>query len=149
MSDGNDLVEMVRIGARLDSRSEAEDVIRGVTGGMADQLHPEAWQLITKVIPPEVRQREAPERRSGIPSVNALFEDVGERLDLGPPTAARYVRVVAEAINRGLEASDRQRLQEVLEDEFLALFEVDHRGELTEDDGATPAARIREETEES
>lgn len=68
---------------------------------------------------------------------------MGERLQLGTPTSASYARAVLEAISEVMLASDRERLERVLEDEFLALFEVDHRGELTEADGATPGASIK------
>lgn len=128
-------------GARLESSSEAEDIIRVVTGALAARIRPEAWDVIGAAVPAGLEGQGSPSE-SEVPSVSALFEDVGERLQLGTPTSATYVRVVTEALSELLAGSDRERLTQVLEDEFLALFEIDHRGELTEDDGATPGAVI-------
>lgn len=64
-------------------------------------------------------------------------------MEEGTAVAARYARVVAEEIARDLDGSALDRLRSVLDDDFLALFEVDHRGELTEEDGATGGVEQR------
>lgn len=141
MTERRRLVESVVERGRLESDSEAEGIIRAVTGALADQVRPEAWDVIGGAVPSDLRGQGSPSE-GGVPSASDLFEDVGERLQLGTPTSASYVRAVLEAISEFMPASDLERLDRVLEDEFLALFEVDHRGELTEDDGATPGASI-------
>lgn len=136
------LVRSVIEGARLESAEEAEEVIRTVTGAMADHLPPEARSLISDVVSARLMGRGGPGRPRERGEVEDLFKDVGDRRDLGTAVSARYVRVVAEAIRREMTEEDVDRLDDLLADDFLALFEVDHRGELTEDDGATPGARI-------
>lgn len=147
MTERDRLVESVVQRGRLESDSEAEGIIRAVTGALADQVGPEAWDVIGGAVPSDLQGQGSPDK-GGVPSASDLFEDVGERLQLGSPTSASYVRAVLEAISELMPASDRDRLDGVLEDEFLALFEVDHRGELTEDDGATPGATIIDESVE-
>jgi uncharacterized protein (DUF2267 family) len=136
------LVQTVMDGARLDSRAEAEDMIRAVTGAMIDHFPPEGSELLSTVVPAELMGEGTPGRSRETASVEDLFEDVGRRRALGPPTAANYVRVVAEAVRGRLSEVDLNRLDDLLADEFLALFEVHRRGELTEDDGSTPGAKI-------
>lgn len=141
MTDRRRLVDSVVERGRLESNSEAEGIIRAVTGALADRVGPEAWDVIGAWIPGDLRGPGSPSEGE-VPSASHLFEDVGERLQLGTPTSASYTRAVLEAISEVMPAADRERLEGVLEDEFLALFEVDHRGELTEEDGATPGAAI-------
>lgn len=141
MTDRHRLAELVVERGRLESRSEAEGIIRAVTGALSDRVGPEAWDVIGRWVPADLRGAGSPSE-DDVPSASHLFEDVGERLQLGTPTSASYARAVLESISEVMPAADRERLDRVLEDEYLALFEVDHRGELTEEDGATPGAAI-------
>lgn len=141
MTERRRLVESVVERGRLESNSEAEGIIRAVTGALAPRVGPEAWEVIGGAVPADLHGQGSPSGGEA-PSASDLFEDVGERLQLGTPTSATYVRAVLEVIGEVMPTSDRDRLGQILEDEFLALFEVDHRGELTEDDGATPGATI-------
>lgn len=147
MSERSRLVESVVERGRLESSSEAEDIIRVVTTAMADRVRPEAWDVIGAAVPSGLEGEGSPSENE-VPSVSALFEEVAESLQLSTVTSATYVRVVAESISELLAASDLEKLERVLEDEFLALFEIDHRGELTEDDGATPGAAMLDSPEE-
>lgn len=135
------LVESVVERGRLESNAEAEGIIRAVTGALADRVGPEAWDVIGGWVPTDLQGQGSPSE-DDVPSVSDLFEDIAERLQLGTPTSASYARAVLEAISEVIPAADRKRLGRVLDDEFLALFEVDHRGELTEGDGATPGGTI-------
>lgn len=147
MTERRRLVESVVERGRLESTSEAEEIIRVVSGAMADRVRPEAWDVIGAAVPSGLEGQGSPSENQ-VPSVSALFEEVAESLQLSTATSATYVRVVAEAISEFLPASDLEQLERVLEDEFLALFEIDHRGELTEDDGATPGAAMLGSPEE-
>lgn len=138
------LVESVKAEANLSSPEEAKDVIRHVTGAMADHFPPEAWKIVASVVSPDTRGSGGSGRPSPQATAEGLFEDVAARADLDPAEAARYVRVVAEAVRGQLTDADVARLDDLLADELLALFEVDHRGELTEDQGATRGAKIVE-----
>lgn len=122
------LAESVATRARLESLEEAASVIREVAAALAEQTPAEAWEVLSHVLPD-------PERRGGekpsAPSANDLFEHVGHRLGLGATAAARYTRVVAEAVDERLSSEQRTELERVLDDELLALFE-NERGEHTE-----------------
>lgn len=122
------LADSVAARARLESLEEAASVIREVAAALAEQTPAEAWEVLAHVLPDP--ERRGGDRRSA-PSASDLFEDVGHRLDLGAASAARYTRVVAEAVDERLSSEQRTELERLLDDELLALFE-EERGEHTE-----------------
>ncbi|HEX2152449.1 MAG TPA: DUF2267 domain-containing protein [Acidimicrobiia bacterium] len=138
----DDMAAAVADEARLESWDEARRIIRSVTGAMIDHFEPAAWEVIEAVLPAEYVGEGTPGSTEEEQSVRDFFIDVGDREELGTATAARYARIVAEAIRNRMTPDQVQRLDDRLSDDFLALFESDHRGELTEPDGATPGARI-------
>lgn len=140
--NGDHIVAAVVDGARLESATEAKRLIRSVTGAMIDYFEPDAWGIIEALLPADLVGEGSGGVAEEKQSVRDFFMDVGDREQQGTATAARYARIVAEAIRGQMSEDQIRRLDDRLSDDFLALFESDHRGELTQPDGATPGARI-------
>lgn len=137
------LPQRVADAVELDSPEEASEVIRSVTAQMAAFFPSEAWEVLAPRLADEL-VGDAPSAPSPADrDIRNFFLGLGERMEEGTAVAARYARVVAEEIARDLDGSTLDRLRSVLDDDFLALFEVDHRGELTEEDGATGGVEQR------
>lgn len=140
MTQPASLLRAVMDKARLDSEKEAEEIGRAVTDAMSTHFEPEAWAVIEEVLPEswigEGRDRSRPQAGS----VQDFFTDIGDSRDVGSAEAARYARVVAESIRENLSAEQVDVLEDTLNDDLLALFETDRRGELTGAAGYTEGA---------
>lgn len=130
---------------KLESVAEAERIVAAVTGAMAVYFESGAWQVVSALMMggPLGEPREPP--RDAERTLRDFFLDIGDREQVTSATAAGYARIVAEAMAETMTPEELRRLQERLDDDFVALFEADHRGELTEQDGHTEGSRIVEQ----
>jgi hypothetical protein len=78
------------------------------------------------VVPSDLVGEGSPGRPREAASVDDPFKEISDRPGLGAADAARYIRVIAQAIRREMTDADLARLDELLADELLALFELDH-----------------------
>lgn len=60
MTERSRLVESVVERGRLESNSEAEGIIRAVTGALADRVGPEAWDVIGGWVPADLQGKGIP-----------------------------------------------------------------------------------------
>lgn len=130
-----DLADAVAREANLESAEEAVPITQAVTGSMADHFEPDAWVVIRQHVPSKCLGSSQPASESG--TVKEFFTDIGDRANLGSAEAARYARIVAEAIRGRMSDVELRRLQETLSEDFLALFEAEERGEMTGSPGPT------------
>lgn len=140
------VIDIVVEEARLESRREARRIVGSVGRAMAGHFPEEAWSVVSKSMPDTAGPRSDDRGRGGA-DVDAFFEEIAEYEELSPAVAARYARIVAEAVKRTMLEPEVARLTGALPNEYLALFESDQRGELTEPDGRTVGAAVVEEKE--
>jgi uncharacterized protein (DUF2267 family) len=127
--------------AGLPGDQEARRLLESVTGALGDFLDPEAWDIVVGVVPEVCRGESSRRTRPGDHSVADFFDEVAGREDVDAEQAALYARVVAETIRSEMTDREVDRLRELVADDFLALFEVSRRGELTSAGGITHGAR--------
>ena len=123
------------------SDHEARRLVESVTGALGDFLDPEAVDIVVGVVPEMCRGEASRRTRPGEQSVTDFFEEVADREGVETEQAALYARVVAETIRAEMTDREVERLRELVADDFLALFEVSRRGELTSTGGITHGAR--------
>lgn len=73
-------------------------------------------------------------------SVHDLFADVAARAGIEKDTAAVYTRNVLETVAASLSPGQLERLSALLDQDVLALFETEERGELTTPEEVTEGA---------
>lgn len=143
----SDIIDTVAEEARLDSRREAGRIVASVARAMATHFGPAAWQIVAERIPDTANIPRSDNESSNAADIDAFFEEVADYEELSPAVAARYARIVAEAVKDTMPESELARLSQELPDEYLALFESDHRSELTEPNGLTDGVAVVEEKE--
>lgn len=143
-----EVLDRVVARGKLESVGEAERIVAAVTGAMALSFEGEAWQVVASLMAggPLGEPREPPV--DGARTLRDFFRDIGDRERVSSATAAGYARIVAEAMAETMTPGELRRLREGLDDDFLALFETDHRGELTDEGGYTEGSRIVEHVRE-
>ena len=116
-----------------DARILVEDFLTTLAG----YVSPEAWQLVSSAVPFSVDMgRVVAQGDHGSTPKDFIAEMSGEE-GVEEHSSALHARAVAEAIGASMSDDQRRRLAELVDDDFLALFETG-RGELTEPDGAIP-----------
>lgn len=134
------LAETVARRAQLEDAEEANAIVGAVAVAMAAHFDREAWNVIRKRVP--LDHVDGGDGGDPAGSVKDFFTDLGDREEIGGSApAARYARIVAEAIREEMSDAEVEQLREALSDDFLALFEVDERGEMTGAPGEREGSR--------
>ena len=119
-----------------DARILVEDFLTALAG----YVPTDAWEIIASAVPLTVDVDAEPGRQVGSTPKDFILEMSHEE-GVGDRDSALHARAVAETIGSRLGEEQRNRLAELVDEDFLALFESSGRGELTEQGGVTPGTK--------
>lgn len=142
--DGNDSLEEVASAVAAEGGIEGPDdarrVVQSVLWGLERYLPADAYGVLVSSLRLPDRDRSTPldaEDRS----IARFFEELADREEIEIERAAVHARVVAEVLRARMSSPDIDALSALVPGDFLALFERDGRGQLTQSEGTTQGVK--------
>lgn len=113
-----------------DTRSLVDEFLRVIQ----EFVDPAAWRIMSGIAGTEVEPVQETQRPENQRTIKEFLIELSEEEGLDDSRAATHARAVAETIRENATPEQVSKLDELLDDEFLALFETRERGELTDVD---------------
>lgn len=117
-------------------RDDARRVVDSVLWGFQRHLPFDAFEALASAVGLPGQDGPSPLDAEDS-SIARFFEELADREEIEIDRAAVHARVVAEVLTSRMSSAELEALSAEVPDDFLALFERQGRGQLTEDDGST------------
>jgi uncharacterized protein (DUF2267 family) len=127
------ILERVADKSDLEPR-DAESLVNEFLRVISEFVDPQAWRLMNEITAADLDIADMSQRPEGQRTIKEFLLELSDEEGVTDPRGATHARAVAETILENATPEQVEELSELLDDDFLALFETLERGELTDVD---------------